>query len=197
MHQRKKHQHIFLVDISKSMKIIHDESVFQLLFKNLCEAINNHPYRNERIEISVITFSEVLNIIVNKKTAKEIISIPNFTCNGKSNISNAVKDMKSFFETQRNESIYKPTLTIFSGIIPDSLTEDQIIYLRDEFAVGIGIEDCVYDIKNPKRNWRFGPIVITANNESIIEKYKKISDKIFDYQNLNNFTKEYMLMANE
>ena len=90
-----------------------------------------------------------------------------------------------------------PTLCIISGLPPSNISSELQAFIDKKFAVVTGIEDEVYIEGKSTKNWRYGAVIITSDNVAVINSYKRISDKILSYENMEELSKNYSSWANE
>jgi hypothetical protein len=70
-------------------------------------------------------------------------------------------------------------------------------FINNQFAVGIGIEDEPQMERDPILNWRYGAVIITSDNSTVISKFKRISDKVLSYEDPKITSEIYLSWAKE
>jgi len=194
-------EHIFLIDTSRSMAPVHADNSISECIQGIIKTFRTWPRLCELVVISIYTYNESVSCIFKKKSLFELTEISKFICENKSNLKSGIDYLKSTCEAislKKDSYDYLPTLTIFTGIYPsESFTIEDLEFLRDNFAVGTGIEDFVKSPEDPNWNWRNSPIIATSRNLSVQEHFKRHFERVYSYENIDEFVNMYTMYANE
>ena len=197
-----RHHHIFLVDISKSMKPIHESGRIMRILDGIVFKLRNDPWLVGRVKFSIFAYSNELVLIADQIEPVEISKYQQFSsnfgtieCKSYSNLGNALCLLRELLKGEA--CVWLPTLCVISGLPSNKMDISLLNYIDTHFAVGIGIEDDIIVAGESIKNWRNGAVVITSDNNAVLKSYRDISDKILCYENIDATIEKYISWAKE
>ena len=188
-------EHIFLIDTCKSMAVIHQWKAVQNIIERITNIFKNDPWKLETCLFTIIIFNSTkVECLANKVPVEFLKTNENYFCEGHFNLLGGIEYLKSFnISSNLNKTFkrnYTPTLTIITGIMPqEDLDYTDIKFLKENFAIGTGIEDSIRSDESP--NWRYSPIIGTTSNKSVQEYYKRFFERVITIENHDDFAKLY------
>ena len=187
-------EHIFLIDTCKSMAVIHQTKAVQIIIDRIKNVFKNNPYKLESSQFTIITFNSIkIQCLANKVHVESLNATEDYVCEGQFNLLGGIQYIKHFNSSiNLHKRVCTPTLTIITGIIPkNDLDCNEIKFLKENFAVGTGIEDSIRSDGSPNWNWRYAPIIGTTGNKSVQDYYKRFFERVITIENQDDFAKMY------
>jgi uncharacterized protein YegL len=190
-------EHIFLIDTCKSMGVIHHSNAVQNILKRITTIFKTDPWKLELCLFTVVTFNSIqVKCLANKVSIETFGTIDDIVCEGHFNLLKGIEYLRQFNSSinlqKTPKKNYTPTLTIITGLIPqEDLDKTEIKYLKENFAIGTGINDSVRSDESSNWEWRYSPIIGTTNNKTVQDYYKRFFNRVITFEDHDGFAKLY------
>jgi uncharacterized protein YegL len=179
------------------MDVIHQYNAVQDILKRITTIFKTDPWKLESCFFTVVTFNSIqVKCLANKVPVETFDIKDDFICEGHFNLSRGIEYVKHFNSSinlqKTDKRNHTPTLTIITGLIPqEDLDNNEINFLKENFAIGTGIEDSIKSDESSNGNWRYSPIIGTTENKSVQDYYKRFFERIISFENHDDFAKMY------
>jgi uncharacterized protein YegL len=179
------------------MGVIHQSNAVQDILKRITTIFKTDPWKLETCLFTVVTFNSIqVKCLANKLSVESFDTIDGFVYEGHFDLLRGIEYVKHFnssiYLQKTHKSNYTPTLTIITGLIPqEDLDNNDIKFLKENFAIGTGIEDSIRTDESLNSNWRYSPIIGTTNNKSVQDYYKRFFERVITFEDHDGFAKLY------